>query len=221
MIAEEAGTAFDRGGGKWVPEGMRPASCRLHSACKLYATPMQIDPAATIRAHNGIAPRIHESAFVAAGARIIGDVEIGPQASIWYNCVLRGDLNRIVIGARSNIQDGTVMHVEDGHAGSPGLPTLIGEDVLVGHMAILHGCIVEDRAFVGMGSIVMDRCRIASQGMLAAGALLTPGKTIALGEMWSGRPAVFHGCLSQEDLASAGEGVSKYLALARSHQAVL
>jgi len=199
---------------------MRPGSGRLHSTCRLYANAMQIDPAATIRAHNGIAPRIHESAFVAAGARIIGDVEIGPQASIWYNCVLRGDLNRIVIGARSNIQDGTVMHVEDGHSGSTGLPTLIGQDVLVGHMAILHGCIVEDRAFVGMGSIVMDRCRIASQGMLAAGALLTPGKAIASGELWSGQPAAFRRTLSPEELASAGEGVTKYLALARSHQAV-
>jgi carbonic anhydrase/acetyltransferase-like protein (isoleucine patch superfamily) len=178
---------------------------------------MQIDPDATIRAHNGIAPRIHETAFIAAGARIIGDVEIGPQASIWYNCVLRGDLNRIVIGARSNIQDGTMIHVEDG---SPGLPTLIGEDVLIGHMAILHGCIVEDRAFVGMGSIIMDACRIASQGMLAAGALLTPGKAIASGELWAGRPAVFRRGLSQEELASSEGGVRKYLALAESHQGV-
>jgi len=184
-----------------------------------YAEAMPIDPDASIRSHNGISPRIHDTAFVAAGARIIGDVEIGPQASIWYNCVLRGDLNRIVIGARSNIQDGTVIHVEDGDAGSPGLPTLIGEEVLVGHMAILHGCVIEDRAFVGMGSIVMDGCRIASHGMLAAGALLAPGKAIGSRELWTGRPAVLRRNLSDEELAGASTGVRKYLALAQSHSA--
>ena len=180
---------------------------------------MAIDPAASIRSHAGISPRIHQSAFVAAGARIIGDVEIGPHASIWYNCVLRGDLNRIEVGARSNIQDGAVLHVEDGHAGSAGLPTLIGEEVLVGHMAILHGCVLEDRSFVGMGSIVMDGCRVASRSMLAGGALLTPGKAIGPRELWAGRPAVLRRSLSEEELASASEGVRKYLALAESHQA--
>jgi len=180
---------------------------------------MQIDPDATIRAHNGVSPRIHETAFVAAGARIIGDVVVGPGASVWYNCVLRGDLNRIEIGARSNVQDGTVIHVEDADSGKPGLPTLIGEDVLVGHLAILHGCVIEDRAFVGMGSIVMDGCRIASDGMLAAGALLTPGKSVGPREIWSGRPAALRRHLSMEELAGAAKGVEKYLSLAQSHQA--
>ena len=134
----------------------------------------------TIAAYEGKAPRIHQTAFVAPGACLIGDVEIGPGASVWYNCVLRADLNRIVVGARSNVQDGTVIHVE------PHLPTLIGEDVLVGHMALLHACSVEERAFVGMGSIAMDGAVIGAGAMLAAGALLGPGKTVPAREIKGG-----------------------------------
>ena len=133
----------------------------------------------TIAPFNGIWPRIHDSAFIAPGCRIIGDVEIGAEASIWYNCVIRADINHIRIGARSNVQDGTVIHCDSPKPGGPeGYPTLIGEDVLIGHMAMIHGCTVEDRAFVGLGAIVMDGARIASDGMLAAGALLSPGKVI-------------------------------------------
>ena len=100
----------------------------------------------------GKAPRIDPAAFVAPGAVLIGDIEVGPEASIWYNCVLRGDVNHIRIGARSNIQDGTVLHVDSPRPGNAaGLPTIIGEDVLIGHMAMVHGCILHDRAFVGLG----------------------------------------------------------------------
>ncbi len=138
----------------------------------------------------GKAPRIDPAAFVAPGARLIGDIELGPDASIWYNCVLRGDVNRIRIGARTNIQDGSVLHCDSPRPGNPeGHPTLIGEDVLIGHLAMVHGCVLEDRAFVGLGSIVMDGCRIESDAMLAAGAMLTPGKTIPSGQLWAGRPA--------------------------------
>ena len=106
----------------------------------------------TIAALNGKAPRIHSSAFVAPGCRIIGDVEIGPDASIWYNCVLRADVHRIVVGARTNIQDGTVIHCDSPKPKRPeGFPTIIGEDVLIGHLAMVHGCTLEDRAFVGLG----------------------------------------------------------------------
>src|SRR6185436_11487161 len=95
-------------------------------------------------------PVIHETAFVAPGAVIIGDVEIGPEASIWYNCVVRGDSNHIRIGARSNVQDGTVIHCDSPKPGMPeGFPTLIGDDVLIGHMVMMHGCTLLDRAFVG------------------------------------------------------------------------
>lgn len=180
---------------------------------------MTSHPGATILAHSGKTPRIHETAFIAPGARLIGDVEVGPHASIWYNCVLRGDLNRIVVGARSNVQDGTVIHVEDGQGGDPGLPTLIGEDALVGHMAILHGCIVEDRAFVGMGSVVMDTARIEQSGMLAAGALLAPGRVIPPAQLWAGRPARYMRDLAPAQLEQMRLQTAKYLALAESHLA--
>lgn len=137
----------------------------------------------------GKTPQIHDSAFIAPGAKIIGDVEIGPEASVWYNCVLRGDINRILIGAGSNLQDGTIVHVEGPRTDFAGLPTTVGERALVGHAAILHGCRVAADAFVGMASIVMDDCEIGRGAMLAAGAMLTPGKRVPRREVWAGRPA--------------------------------
>ena len=176
----------------------------------------------TIAPFNGLWPRIHPSAFIAPGCRIIGDVEIGPDASIWYNCVIRADVNRIVIGARTNIQDGTVIHCESPKPRHPdGFPTLIGEDVLVGHMVMLHGCVLEDRAFVGMGAVVMDNARISGDAMLAAGALLSPGKVIPPRELWIGRPAAFGRALTDEQLAGMQVGVAHYVENARAHKASL
>jgi carbonic anhydrase/acetyltransferase-like protein (isoleucine patch superfamily) len=170
----------------------------------------------------GKAPLIDPSAFVAEGAVLIGDIEVGPEASIWYNCVLRGDVNRIRIGARTNIQDGTVLHVDSPRPGSPdGLATIIGEDVLIGHMAMVHGCILHDRAFVGLGAIVMDGCEIESGGMLAAGALLTPGRRIPAGQLWAGRPAKYVRDLSEAELAGQQAGVDHYVALAKLHAAAI
>jgi carbonic anhydrase/acetyltransferase-like protein (isoleucine patch superfamily) len=170
----------------------------------------------------GKAPSVDPSAFVAPGAKLIGDVEIGPEASIWYNCVLRGDVNHIRVGARSNIQDGSVLHVDSPRPGAPeGLPTLIGEDVLIGHMAMVHGCILRDRAFVGLGAIVMDGCEIESGAMLAAGALLTPGRRVPAGQLWAGRPAKYVRDLTEEELAGQQAGVAHYVALARLHAAAL
>jgi gamma-carbonic anhydrase len=170
----------------------------------------------------GKTPRIDPAAFVAPGAQLIGDIEIGPEASIWYNCVLRGDVNRIRIGARTNIQDGSVLHVDSPKSGDDrGHPTLIGEDVLIGHMAMVHGCILHDRAFVGLGAIVMDGCEIESDAMLAAGAMLTPGKRIPTGQLWAGRPAKYVRDLSPEELVGMQAGVAHYVALARAHAAAL
>jgi gamma-carbonic anhydrase len=138
---------------------------------------------------NGKTPRIHDSAFIAPGCRIIGDVEIGAEASVWYNCVLRGDVNAIRIGARSNIQDGTVIHCDSDMGGRIGFPTIIEEEALIGHMAMLHGCTIRKNALVGLGSIVMDGCILEENAMLAAGAMLTPGKIIPPLQMWGGRPA--------------------------------
>ncbi|MFN3388769.1 MAG: gamma carbonic anhydrase family protein [Allosphingosinicella sp.] len=170
----------------------------------------------------GKAPRVDPSAFVAPGARLIGDVEIGAGASIWYNCVLRGDVNAIRIGARTNIQDGSVVHVDSPKPGqAAGHPTIIGADVLIGHLAMVHGCILHDRAFVGLGAIVMDGCEIESGGMLAAGAMLTPGRRIPAGQLWAGRPAKYVRDLSEEELAGMRAGVEHYVGLARAHAAAL
>lgn len=171
---------------------------------------------------HGKAPRIHSSAFIAPGCRIIGDVEIGADVSIWYNCVIRADVNRIVVGARSNIQDGSVVHCDSPRPGRPeGFPTIIGEDVLIGHMAMVHGCVLEDRAFVGLGAIVMDGCRIGSEGMLGAGAMLTGGKIIEPRQLWTGRPAKYMRDLTDAALAEMQFGVQGYVINGRIHAAAL
>ena len=170
----------------------------------------------------GKTPRIHETAFIAPGCRIIGDVEIGPDVSVWYNCVIRADVNTIRIGARSNIQDGSVIHCDSPMPGAPdGYPTLIGEDVLVGHMAMLHGCILHDRAFVGLSTTVMNGCVIEGDGMLGAGALLTPGKRIAAGQLWTGRPAAYARDLNERAIAEMRLGVAHYVENGRAHAAAL
>lgn len=176
----------------------------------------------TIAAIHGKAPRIHDSAFIAPGCRIIGDVEIGPDASIWYNCVIRADVNRVVIGARTNIQDGTVIHCDSPDAKHPdGFPTLIGDDVLVGHMAMIHGCTIHDRGFVGLSATVMNACVIENDGMLAAGALLTPGKRIGARQLWGGRPAAFMRDLTEAAMADMQTGVAHYVRNAQAHKAAL
>lgn len=179
-------------------------------------------PDVSIVAIHGKAPKIHDSAFIAPGCRIIGDVEIGPDASVWYNCVIRADVNRIRIGARSNIQDGTVIHCDSPMPGAPqGFPTEIGEDVLVGHLAIVHGAILHDRAFVGLGATVMNGCVIEGDGMLAAGALLTPGKRIASGQLWTGRPAAYARDLNERAISEMRLGVAHYVENGRAHAAAI
>ena len=129
-------------------------------------------------------PSVAPSAFVAAGSSVIGDVVLGAQSSIWFNCVLRGDVNRIRVGARSNVQDGTIVHTATADG-----PTIIGDGVVVGHMCLLHACVLEDGCMIGMGATVMDYAVVESGAWVAAGALVTPGKRVKSGEMWMGRPA--------------------------------
>ncbi|MCX7677016.1 MAG: gamma carbonic anhydrase family protein [Alteraurantiacibacter sp.] len=182
-------------------------------------------PGATILPFDGKLPRIHDSAFVAPGACIIGDVTVGAEASIWYNCVLRGDIHRIEVGARSNVQDGTVIHVEgprpEAAVPTDGLPTLIGEDCVIGHMAIVHAAVVEDGGFVGMGAVVMDGARVSTGAMLGAGALLSPGKVIPPGEIWVGRPARFLRAQDEGQIAKIRFQSARYVELARRHRAAL
>jgi len=176
----------------------------------------------TIASLHGHTPRIHSSAFIAPGCRIIGNVEIGPDASVWYNCVIRGDANRIVIGPRTNIQDGTVIHCDSPQPGAPdGFPTLIGEDVLIGHMAMIHGTVIEDKGFVGFAAQTMNGCVIEREGMLAAGALLAPGKRIPARQLWSGRPATFMRDLDDRMIAGLQMGVAHYVENAKHHAAAL
>lgn len=167
---------------------------------------------------NGKSPRIHSSAFIAPGAVIVGDVEIGADVSIWYNCVVRADVNHIRIGARTNVQDGTVIHCDSPKPGRPdGFPTLIGEDVLIGHMAMVHGCTLHDRAFVGLGSIVMDGCVVEGDAMLAAGAMLTPGRRVPARQLWQGRPAAYARDIDDAQVAAMRAGVAHYVDNARVH----
>ena len=182
-------------------------------------------PDVTILPFGGKTPVIHPSAFIAPGCRIIGDVEIGPDASIWYNCVLRGDVNFIRVGARTNVQDGTVIHVDSaadgGGRSDAGWPTIIGDDVLIGHMAMVHGCVLKDRAFVGLGAIVMSGCTVESDAMLAAGALLSPGKTVPHRQLWTGRPAKYARDLTDEALINMREGVDRYVHNAKAHKGAM
>lgn len=178
-------------------------------------------PGATILPFEGKYPQIHDTAFVAPGARVIGDVVIGPQASVWYNCVLRGDIHRIEVGARSNVQDGSVFHVEGPRPDTDGCPTIVGEDCVIGHMAIVHGATLEDRAFVGIGAIAMDDARICTGGMLGAGALLSPGKTIPRGEIWVGRPAKYLRSQDDAQIEKIRFQTERYCRLAERHLAEL
>jgi len=141
---------------------------------------------ANIYKYKGVKPTIEDGAFVAPSADIIGDVEIGSKSGIWFGCVLRGDVAPIRVGQRTNIQDGTVIHVtRNGH------PTIIGNGVTIGHQALLHACKLQDSCFIGMGAVIMDDVVIESGAMVAAGALITPGKVVKSGQIWAGNPGKF------------------------------
>ena len=169
--------------------------------------------AATLLPYRGARPRIDATASVADGCRIVGDVEIGAEANIWFNCVIRGDEHAVRIGARSNVQDGTVIHVHSAKQG-----TYIGAGVTIGHKALLHACTVEDGGFVGMGAIVLDEAVIEGGGMLAAGAMLTPGKRLPSGELWAGSPARRVRALSDEELAGFPVTVENYRARGQEYR---
>lgn len=157
---------------------------------------------AVLLPYKSIMPKIDETAFVAETAAIIGDVVIGAESSVWYGCTLRGDVNNIVIGARTNIQDHTMIHVA-----SEGQGTYIGDDVTVGHAAVLHACTIGNMAFIGMQACVMDGAIVEDGAMVAAGALVTPGKRIPSGQLWGGSPAKY-----MRDLNEAEKGFLKYSA---------
>jgi carbonic anhydrase/acetyltransferase-like protein (isoleucine patch superfamily) len=134
-------------------------------------------------------PRVAPSAYVDETAVVIGDVSIGEDSSLWPMVVARGDVHRIEIGARSNIQDGTVLHVTHRHPGAPdGYGLHLGDEITIGHRAVLHGCTIDNRCLIGIGAIVMDGARIEPYVLLAAGSLVPPGKVLDSGHLWLGNP---------------------------------
>lgn len=143
------------------------------------------------RGHREHWPRLGSRVWIDPAATVIGEVRLGDDASVWPGVVLRGDVNRIAVGARSNIQDGTIGHVTHDGPYTPdgGIPLLIGDDVTVGHAAVLHACTIGHRCLVGMGALVLDGAELESDVMLAAGSLVSPGKRLESGWLYRGRPA--------------------------------
>ena len=139
-------------------------------------------------------PLIKKSVFIANGVKIIGDVTIGDDSSVWFNSVIRGDVNFVKIGRKTNIQDGSIIHVSsNGFSanGKQGFPTIIGNYVTIGHNATIHACEINDYSLIGMGSIILDNAVVKEYGFVAAGAVVTPGTKIKKFELWAGNPAKF------------------------------
>jgi carbonic anhydrase/acetyltransferase-like protein (isoleucine patch superfamily) len=168
---------------------------------------------ALILPHHGKLPIIHESAFIADTAVVIGDVEIGADSSIWFGTTVRGDVNVVRIGARTNIQDGVVIHVA-----SRGQGTFIGDDITIGHMALLHACTLESGCFIGMKSCLMDGAYVESGAMVAAGALVTPGRRVRRGELWAGVPARPLRDVTLEEMEFFTRSAAQYVELARTYR---
>ncbi|PYK07034.1 MAG: gamma carbonic anhydrase family protein [Verrucomicrobia bacterium] len=165
---------------------------------------MHIDPDPLLTGHPGIAarlkkgPTIHPSAWVVPGATVVGDVVLAEESSVWYGAVLRGDINRIIVGPRSNIQDNAVVHLDTGY------PTTIGELVTVGHSAIVHACKIDNEVLVGMGAIILDDVKVGARSIIGANALVTMGTKIPPGSLVLGSPAKIRRPLSldeQDDIA--------------------
>ncbi len=161
--------------------------------------------------HHGVTPKVHASVFVAAGAWLVGEVEVGEDSSIWYNAVLRADINRIVVGCRSNIQDGSILHV------TRELAVSIADDVTVGHKAMLHGCTVLACSLIGMNAVVLDRARIGPNAIVAAGAVVREGFVVPEGKLAAGVPARIVRDLTEEERKHLVQSARNYVEYARSY----
>jgi carbonic anhydrase/acetyltransferase-like protein (isoleucine patch superfamily) len=166
-----------------------------------------------VRPFAGHTPRLHSSVFVADGAQVIGDVEIGEDSSVWYNTVLRGDVNSIRIGRRTNIQDLTMLHVHRDR-----FPCSIGDDVTVGHHAVVHGCTVGSRVLVGIAAVVLDGVVIDDDCFIAAGTLLTPGTRVPAGSMVMGAPGKVKRMLTPDEREGLLASAAGYVLNARMHR---
>jgi carbonic anhydrase/acetyltransferase-like protein (isoleucine patch superfamily) len=159
-----------------------------------------------LRSYRDVSPRVHTSAFVDVSAQVIGDVVLGAESSVWMNVVIRGDVNHVRIGARTNIQDLTLVHVmRDTH------PTVIGDAVTVGHSAVIHGCTIEDRCLIGMGAILMNGCQIGTGSIVAAGTLVPEGCVVPAGSMVMGLPGKIRRALTSEEDASIAWYADNYV----------
>lgn len=176
---------------------------------------MFLMPDATVLTWKKHAPRIASDVFIASGARLMGQLEIGNQSSIWFNTVLRGDVNYIRIGTRTNVQDNTTVHVD-----SRKYPTIIGNDVTIGHNAIIHACSIGDGALIGMGAIILDGAEIPEQALVAAGSLVSPGKKYPPRMLLRGSPAVAVRALNAEELGHLARSAVHYANLAESYHAL-
>lgn len=174
---------------------------------------MQQYPGAVILPFNGIFPTIHPSAWLAPGVVVIGDVHIGAETNVWFGTVIRGDVNTIRIGQRTNIQDGSTIHVtrETG-------PTFIGSGVTIGHKGLIHAATLEDGCFFGMGASILDGAVVESGAFIAAGALVAPNKRVPTGQMWAGNPAKYFRDLKPEELAFIPKSAQNYVELANKYK---
>jgi len=171
-----------------------------------------------IRSFRTTSPRIHETAFVAETAAIIGDVEIGARASVWYGVVLRGDINSIRIGEEANIQDNAVVHVDDRDRGGDEGRTIIGKRVTVGHGAIIHACRIGDNSLIGMGAVVLSRAEIGENCIVAAGAVVKEGMVVPPNSLVAGTPAVIKSTLSPEKTAGLVAHAVRYADLGEEYR---
>ena len=169
---------------------------------------------ATIRPFGGKTPRLHPSVFVMESAVVVGDVEIGEESSLWCGAVVRGDVNAIRIGARTNVQDLSVVHVT-----SHTHPTTIGDDVTVGHRVTLHGCTVHDRCLIGIGAVVLDGAVVGPDAMVGAGSLVPPGMVVPPGTLVLGAPARVKRPLTPDEIAHLRDSAGSYAAYARQYLA--
>jgi len=167
-----------------------------------------------IRAYLDRTPSLGQRVWIDPDASVIGQVELGDDVSIWPRTVLRGDVNRIEVGARTNIQDGTICHVtHDGRYTPGGIPLILGADITVGHAAVLHACNIGDRCLIGMGAIVLDGATIEADVMLGAGSLVSPGKRLESGWLYVGRPAAPVRPLKDRELEMLRYSASHYVKL--------
>ncbi|HEX9927835.1 MAG TPA: gamma carbonic anhydrase family protein [Pyrinomonadaceae bacterium] len=168
---------------------------------------------ALIKSFRGVEPRIHETAFVAENAVIIGDVEIGEQSSVWYGSILRADVNSIRIGARTNIQDASVIHVT-----SKTHDTVLEDEITLGHRVTLHGCYIETGSLIGIGAIVLDGARVGRNSLVAAGSLVTPNTEIPPRSLVMGSPARVKRELSEEEVKDLARFWQNYVELSKHYR---